>query len=98
MLTIKQGDTHNAIQETLLKNGAPINLTNCKVFITVFGIVENGECMLVDAEKGIVAYPVFNITNKSGFYSYDFTIEYPDGTKEFVPNDDNNKIRIFDRG
>lgn len=97
ILTIKQGDTHNALNEQLIKDGKPINLTDCQVYITVFGVIENGECTIVDAEDGRVVYPLSNLSHKSGYFRYDFEIRYADGTVEFVPNDSDNKIRVYKR-
>lgn len=96
-LIFKQGDTHNAIKATITKNDNPVSLKDCRVFISVSDSVFEKECEIVDKDKGIVAFPVFDMANKSGWYNYEFIIEYQDGTKEIVPNDGYKKLRIHDR-
>jgi|SRR5690625_1372800 len=97
MLIIKQGDTHNAIQSQLTKNGDPIDLTDCEVFISVSDIVFEDKCVITDEDQGKVAYPLSNISDNAGFHNYEFIIKYKDGTKEIVPNSEFNKIRIVER-
>lgn len=94
MMIIKQGDTHNAIQSQLIKDGLPINLDGCTVEILISNIQD--ECIIVNAEQGRVAYPVSAISQKQGFYSYEFIIKYKDGTQETVPNNSYEKIRVFE--
>lgn len=94
VLRYKQGDTHNAIKSTLIKNGLPIDLTGCDVFISVSDKIHEERCMVVDENGGVVAFPVATITRESGYYSYEFLIKYSDGTQELVPNKLYKKMQI----
>lgn len=96
-LTFKQGDTHNAIKSTITKDGEPIPLKDCKVFISVSGIVFEEECTVIDEGKGVVAYPASKLSGVDGWYNYEYIIKYKDGTKEIVPNQGYKKLRIYDR-
>lgn len=96
-LMFKQSDTHNAIKATITKNGDPISLRDCRVLISVSDNVYEDECAILDADNGIVAYPVSKLSDVDGWYIYEFIIEYKDGTREVVPNNDFKKLRIHKR-
>ena len=93
-MIVKQGDTRNAIHATLIKNGNPINLENCKVYISIGSLVCNAECMIVDSENGKIAFPLEGFTEKSGIFRYEFTIVYEDGRRETIPNDSYLKLKV----
>lgn len=96
MLIVKQGDTKNAIYASLMKEGNPINLEGCKVYISISNGINKQECIIADAEKGEVYFPLeHRVTGKSGIYNYDFYVEYPDGRIEGFPNDRYLKLRIM---
>lgn len=93
----KQGDSHNALRSTLTKNGEPIDLTECKVFISVEDLSFEDDCIIVDAQNGVVAYPIGRVSHQPGFFAYEYVIKYKDGTEEIVPNKTYKKIRIRER-
>lgn len=96
-LIFKQGDTHNAIQSTLIKNDEPIDLTDCKVYITVSDVTFEDECFIVDAKNGKVAYPVGRISQEPKNNRYEYVIKYSDGTKEIVPYEGYKRIKFYER-
>jgi len=61
----------------------------------VSGRVEKDECTILDAESGKVSYLISNISDKSGFYNYEFIVSYSDGTEEIIPNQSYKKVRIY---
>lgn len=97
VLTFKEHDTHNAIKSTLIKKGKPMDLTQCKVYITISDVVFEDECHIVSAADGVVAYPIGKISHQSGFLNYEYVLKYEDGTKEIVPNNGYEKLRIYRR-
>lgn len=94
MLTIKRGDTRNAIHVQLTKNNKPIPLNDCRVILRT--TLLDGECKIIDAEQGKVAFPVGRLSKIAGYYNYEFIIEYSDGTKEAIPNEGYKKIRVHE--
>lgn len=97
MIKIKQDDTKNVIYSQLLRDGVPINLTDCKVYISVSGIVYEDECTIIDAEEGTVVYPLARVSGSFGQYMYEYIVKYSDGTTEIVPNDKFEKIAVVKR-
>lgn len=97
MLTIKKGDTRNAIRATLKKNGEPVNLTGCTVLFYMDGKVNGGHAQVVDAEWGKVVYPLeANAVDKSGVFRAEFKVIHPDGRQETFPDNGYIKINIID--
>lgn len=95
-LTYKQGDTHNAITSELTKNGKPLKLHGCQVFISVSNtLVKRSKCIILDEDLGIVTYLVGNIAKTNGFLKYEYTVEYPDRTEERFPNVGYESVRIY---
>ena len=96
MLTIKQGDTRNAIHATILKDEVAVNLTGSSVTIHISGIDIQGLCSYLDAVNGEIFYPLEkSVTDVSGLYTYEFVVKYPDGREETFPNDDYLRMHIM---
>lgn len=98
MLIIKQGDTRNAIEGIITRKGKPVDITDCKVFITILGEVCEDECMYGDVTKGEVLYGLsFLSLEKTGTFLYEFIVEYPDGLREPFPNNSYLELKINDK-
>lgn len=78
----------------LEKGGEPIDLTGCQVFISISNRIYRDECIILDAEAGKVSYLVSNISDKSGFYKYEYIVKYAGGTEERLPNDSYKDLTI----
>lgn len=92
-LTIKRGDTRNAVITPLIKNGEPVDLTECTVLFYMKGKVDGGHAVVLD--DGRVMYPLEeNAVAKSGTFRAEFKVIYPDGRKETFPNNDYITISI----
>lgn len=85
-MTVKQGDTRNAIQSTLRKYGEAIDLTDCRVKLKM----KNFEAYMkmYDAGNGAVYYPLSELIIKHpGKYPFEIEVEYKDGRTETFPNE-----------
>lgn len=91
---IKRGDTRNAIQATLRKNGQSVNLTDCNVRFLMSNGIE-GFTVVTNAENGELFYSLEkSAVEKSGIFHYEFEVQYPDGRVETFPNDGYLKLHI----
>lgn len=97
MLVVKQFDDRNAVHAQLKKDGEPLNLSGCKVLISISGgTVYKSDCIIADEALGEVYFPLeYQTTAKSGSFRYDFTVEYPDGRHEGFPNDGYLELRVM---
>ena len=85
-ITIKRGDTRNAISTPLLKNGTAVDLTGCTVLFYMDAIVVGGFAQVVGNNA---VYPVEEgMVNEGGLFKAEFKVTYPDGRKDTFPNHD----------
>lgn len=95
-MTIKRGDTKNAIHAFIKQNGLPVDLTDCTVKFFMSNGVE-AVVEIMNAQKGEVFYSLKEETvGKTGFYNYEFKVIYEDQRIETFPNDGYLKLRIYD--
>lgn len=93
-IVIKRGDTRNAIQATLRKNGDVVDLTGCDVFFYMSNGV-NGYATVSDALNGKVLYPLETAAvDKTGFFTAEFKVKHADGRIETFPNEGYIDIQI----
>ena len=93
MLTIKQGDTRNAIVVRLKKNENYIDLTGCHIKFYMSGKIDGAYCTVL--EDGRVMYPLEPYAvDTSGVFYAEFKVVYPDGRIDTFPNDRYMKINI----
>lgn len=95
MMTIKQGDTRNAIEAKLRRDGQVVDLTDCHVRFLMRGIKK--DIKVDDPEKGKVYVSLEkNLVESPGIYRFEFEVEYEDGRKETFPNDEYLKLKIME--
>ena len=91
----KQGDTHRAMKCTLIKaNGQPLDLTNCKVEVTI----TNGIRREVLRQADGVVWVVFSAheVEEPGLFRAEFVVTYPDNNQQTFP--DNGYIDVYIQG
>lgn len=95
MVTIKRGDTRNAISADLFKNGEPADLSECSVLFYMERKINGGYAQIIDGNT--VVYPLEkSVVNTSGVFRAEFKAVYPDGRVETYPNDRFITVKIID--
>jgi hypothetical protein len=101
-ITIKRGDTRNAIKAELKgASGAPVDLTGCSVKFHMAPLrqpaIVNRAAHIEDAEAGEVwVVWVPGETDSTGIYRAEFEVMYQDGRRETFPNANYISILILD--
>jgi hypothetical protein len=99
-ITIKRGDTAQTIADTLLLNGAPLNLTGATVEaawrLRTGTVVTKQAATLVSAVAGTVSYQfVTTDVAAAGEYLFEWQITLPTG-RLTVPSTDYHTLLIVD--
>lgn len=97
-LTVKKGDTRNAISGKLKRKADglwnAIDLTDCAVLISIENKIYKQYCQVVN---GKAVYPLNeSLTDMPGIFNYEFIIRYQDGREETVPNEGYFKLYVYD--
>lgn len=99
-ITIKQYDTRNAINATLIRDGQTVDLTDCTVHFFMEDAYKNVDvetiAEVVDAPSGTVLY-AFEQSSVAipGRYNAEFRVTYPDGRLETFPNNGYITVNII---
>lgn len=104
-ILIKQGDTKGKFIDTLMLNGAPIDLTGCMVTFLMkkTGLAIRRTATIVqtapppDPSAGKVEYqPTSNDVAVKGKYKQEWEVIFPDTEEITVPNQDWNTVTILE--
>lgn len=98
-VTIKRHDTAILFTDTLVKNGAPLNLTNCSVkfLLKKKSTVFSATATVVNALTGQVSYgPNVNLPDALGTYNQEWEVTFNDATVLTFPSSTYNTVTILE--
>lgn len=102
MFITKEGNTRDAMEVTLERNGSPVDLTNATVNFAMWRGTTckiNREPHIHDIPGGVV-WVIFEAAevDEPGTYSGEFTVTYLDGRKQVFPSDGYITVVILPKG